>query len=76
VYFHWASINADAWRLEPDQAQSAQKVLERADGIDIEIIPTRTEDGISIIAFALKDVVAGFGEGIAELAMDSTCKFL
>lgn len=62
------------WRLHEDQVLSAQEVLKRAEGVAIEMIPTTAEDGISTIAFALKDAVDGYGAKVAEIAMDSTCK--
>ena len=52
---------------------SAQKVLKGSEGIAIEMIPTTPENGISTIAFALKDAVDGYGMKVAEVAMDSTC---
>lgn len=52
------------------------KVLERVDGVDVEIIPIRSEDGISTIAFGFKDILDDYGENIKEIAMDSTCACL
>jgi len=48
--------------------------LERVNDIDIEIIPVRTEAGISSIAFGFKNILADYGEELHEIAMDSTCK--
>ena len=55
--------------------KSAINVLSRAEDININIIPTRVEDGISIIAFGLKEIVDKYGSEVTEIAMDSTCKF-
>ena len=60
--------------MHEDQVLSAQEVLKRAEGVAIEMIPTTAEDGISTIAFALKDAVDGYGAKVAEIATDSTCK--
>lgn len=59
--------------MDDDQVKSAIKVLERVDGVDVEIIPIRAEDGISTIAFGFKDILDDYGENITEIAMDSTC---
>ena len=53
--------------------KSALEVLKRAKD-DIEIIPTRQGDGITIFAFALKKIIGTFGFDVAEMAMDSTCE--
>ena len=68
-------MNEDAWRLDPDQVKSAIDVLSRADDLDVNIIPTHEESGVSIIAFALKEIVDKYGAEVTEIAMDSTCKF-
>ena len=52
---------------------SAQKVLKGSEGNAIEMITTTSKDGISTIAFVLKDAVDGYGTKVAEVAMDSTC---
>ena len=44
------------------------------DNLDIEIIPTPTEDGISSLAFNFKNILEDYGEEIIEIAMDSTCE--
>ncbi|KIJ44475.1 hypothetical protein M422DRAFT_83512, partial [Sphaerobolus stellatus SS14] len=41
---------------------------------DINIIPTHQEDGISIFAFVLKEIVDTFSDQATEIAMDSTWK--
>ncbi|KIJ31165.1 hypothetical protein M422DRAFT_186329 [Sphaerobolus stellatus SS14] len=74
VYAYWTSLNEDAWRLDSDQVKSAIAVLSRAEDIDVNIIPTRKEDGISIFAFALKEIIDSFGPQVTEIAMDSTWK--
>lgn len=48
-------------------------VLEREEGLNIEIIPIQTEDGISSLAFSFKNILQDYGEEIIEIAMDSTC---
>lgn len=64
------------WRLADDQVASARLVLKAAAGQAVEIIPVTQEDGISIIAFALKEPLDSYGAETAEIEMDSTCKSL
>ena len=75
IYALWSDLNQGAWRLDDDQVKSAQMVLEKMQGTDIEIIPIRTESGLHAIAFGLKEILDGWAEKTEELAMDSTCKF-
>ncbi|KAJ7840580.1 hypothetical protein B0H13DRAFT_1649644 [Mycena leptocephala] len=74
IYALWSELNEGAWRLDDDQVKSAQMILEKLEGTDVEIIPIRAEPGIHAIAFALKEVVDGWAEETEELAMDSTWK--
>ncbi|KAJ7852598.1 hypothetical protein B0H13DRAFT_2359391 [Mycena leptocephala] len=74
IYALWSELNEGAWRLDDDQVKSAQMILEKLEGTDVEIIPIRAEPGIHAIAFALKEVVDGWAEEREELAMDSTWK--
>ncbi|KAF7978602.1 hypothetical protein HWV62_45332 [Athelia sp. TMB] len=74
VYAHWSHINEAVWRLADDQVLSARRVLDRAAGREVEIIPLTAETGISTIAFAFKEVLDGYGSETAEIAMDSTWK--
>ncbi|KAJ7914536.1 hypothetical protein B0H13DRAFT_2232112 [Mycena leptocephala] len=60
--------------LDDDQVKSAQMILKKLEGTDVEIIPIRAEPGIHAIAFTLKEVVDGWAEDTEELAMDSTWK--
>lgn len=73
IYAYWVHLNEATWRLDDDQVKSALKVLERAEGIDVEIIPIRNEPGISTIAFGFKDILDDYGKEIKEIAMDLTC---
>lgn len=74
IYALWSALNEEAWRLDDDQVKSAQKLLEKMHGKEIEIIPIRQEDGLHCIAFGFKEVLDGWAEHNEELAMDSTCK--
>jgi hypothetical protein len=49
-------------------------VLAAEHGVTVEIIPIEPEDGISVMAFAMKEAVDVYGTRVAEVAMDSTCK--
>jgi hypothetical protein len=69
-------VHAGSWRLDPNQVKSAILNLEKANGEEIEIIPVREEEGISVIAFALKECVAQWGTNTQEVAIDSTCKWV
>jgi hypothetical protein len=50
-------------------------VLAAEHGVTVNIIPIEPEDGISVIAFAMKEAVDVYAAQVAEVAMDSTCKF-
>ena len=76
VYFHWAQLNQDMWRLATDQLESAMKVLDREVGKTIEVIPIAKESGISCLAFAFVDVVKEYGKNINEVSIDSTCEYM
>jgi hypothetical protein len=73
IYAQWAKLNEGSWRLDDEQLQSARKVLMSFQGTKIEIIPTRAEPGIVVMAFAFKEVFDNFGDEVTEVAMDSTC---
>jgi hypothetical protein len=75
VYAYWQQLNTARWWLKDDQVESACAILQRVDGIKIDIISIPTETGIDAIAFAFKDILEGYGEEIIEVAMDSTCQF-
>lgn len=75
VYAYWQHINEDSWRLNNDQVESAHAVLAAEHGVTVNIIPIEPEDGISVIAFAMKEAVDVYAAQVAEVAMDSTCKF-
>ncbi|KAJ7712996.1 hypothetical protein B0H16DRAFT_1341846 [Mycena metata] len=76
IYALWSRMNEEAWRLDDDQVKSAQKLLEKMHGKEIEIIPIRQEEGLHCIAFGFKEVLDGWAEQNEELAMDSTCKIM
>jgi hypothetical protein len=60
--------------LANNQVESARAVLAAEHGLTVETIPIEHEDGISTIAFALKEAVDAYAHQVAEVAMDSTCK--
>ncbi|KAK7018772.1 hypothetical protein VNI00_018234 [Paramarasmius palmivorus] len=76
VYFFWYQLNENLWRLSSNQLESAIKVLEKAceEGVQVEVITTPVEDGISSLAFTFTGVLDEYGENVEELAMDSTWK--
>ncbi|KAJ7442849.1 hypothetical protein FB451DRAFT_1057229 [Mycena latifolia] len=74
IYRLWSELNESAWRLDDDQVKSAQKLLEKMHGKEIEPIPITQEDGIHCIVFGFKEVLDTWAEKNEELAMDSTCK--
>jgi len=49
------------------------KVLQQAEGVATELIPIVEEEGISVLAFGLKEPLDQYGKEVAELGMDSTC---
>lgn len=53
-------MNEKVWKLDQDAVKSAEKVLEKWDGVKTEIIHLPEEPGMSAIAFALKDAVDGW----------------
>ena len=74
LYAYWTLLNENAWRLDLDQVKSVIAVLSKSDDIAVNIIPTHEEDGISIFAFALKEIMDTYSDQVTEIAMDSTCK--
>jgi hypothetical protein len=75
MYAHWACINEAVWCINNNQVISALKVLKWgiAD-MKINVIPFQKEDGISMIAFAFREVLDEYGDKIEEIAIDLTCK--
>jgi hypothetical protein len=73
IYALWSELNEGEWRLDDDQVKSAQMILEKLEGIEVEIIPIRSETGIHSIAFAFEEILDEWAEMTEELAMDSTC---
>jgi len=67
VYAYWQHVNEDSWRLNDDQVASAQAVLEAEHGMTVETIPITAEDGISTIAFAMKEAVDVYANQVALL---------
>lgn len=61
--------------MNDDQVASARAVLEAEHGMTVETIPITAEDGISTMAFAMKEAVDVYANQVAEVAMDSTCKY-
>ena len=76
VYYHWAQLNQDVWRLATDQLESAMKVLNREVGKTIEVIPIAKERGISCLVFGFVDVVKECGKNINGVSIDSTCEYM
>ncbi|KIJ30764.1 hypothetical protein M422DRAFT_184438 [Sphaerobolus stellatus SS14] len=74
IYIRWSRMNMDNWRLADDQVKSAIKLLETVDGVGVEIIPIKKEDGIHAIGFSMKEALDEYGQDVRELAMDSTWK--
>lgn len=70
----WSKLNEEAWRLDDDQVKSAQMLLNKMCGKEVELIPICEEAGIHCIAFGFKEILDGWAEKNEELAMDSTCK--
>lgn len=74
VYAMWLSENEQAWKLDADQVVSAQKLVEREAGKEVELIALREEPGTAAIAFALKEPMKEWAHETAEIAFDGTCK--
>ena len=73
IYALWSELNEGKWRLDDNQVKSAQMILEKMEGTEIEMIPISPQPGIHAIAFGLKEVLDGWARETEELAMDSTC---
>ncbi|KAJ7240933.1 hypothetical protein C8J57DRAFT_1561968, partial [Mycena rebaudengoi] len=74
IYALWSDLNEGAWRLDDDQVKSAQMVLQKMEGTEVELIPINPEPGIHSITFGFKEILDGWAEKTEELAMDSTWK--
>jgi hypothetical protein len=73
IYALWIELNEGERRLDDGQVKSAQMILEKLEGIEVEIIPIRSETGAHSIAFAFEEILDEWAEMTEELAMDSTC---
>ena len=60
--------------MHKDEVTSARMLLEQAEGLDVENIPVREQEGRPAFAYAFKDVLAAWGTKVVELALDSTCE--
>ncbi|KAJ7853715.1 hypothetical protein B0H14DRAFT_3450135 [Mycena olivaceomarginata] len=72
IYALWSELNEGERRLDDGQVKSAQMILEKLEGIEVEIIPIRSETGFHSIAFAFEEILDEWAEMTEELAMDST----
>ena len=70
VYAYSQHINEDSWRLNNEQVESAHAVLAAEHGLTVDVIPIKPKDGISVIAFAMKEAVDVYRAQVAEVAMD------
>lgn len=75
VYNHWSKASEAIWRLDPDQVESAKKLVAEAAGKEVEIIAMHAEPGMTAIGFALKEPLELWGEETAEIAFDGTCTY-
>lgn len=73
VYAEWCRINEMMWKLDSDQRTSSIKLVERH-GEEVENIPVPDENGIAVVAFALKYALDEIGEETEEIAIDGTCE--
>ncbi|CAK5267884.1 unnamed protein product [Mycena citricolor] len=74
VYRHWSDINKANWRKKDDQVASAAALLAEYDGLAVDVIEIKPEDGLSTIAFSFRDIINDFGVDTQSIAMDSTWK--
>jgi hypothetical protein len=74
IYQMWLTENEAEWKLDKDQVVSAQKLLEKMSGKDVEVIVMCEEPGMSAITFALKEPVEVWGEKTLEITVDGTCE--
>lgn len=70
----WLKESESFWKLDQDQVVSAKKVLERAEGKEVEVVSALEEEGMVAIGFALKEPLAKWGKKTAEIALDGTCE--
>jgi hypothetical protein len=72
---HWAHLHKATWRLDNNQVKSALMVLKCEEGLNIEIIPIPTKDGISLLAFSFKNILHDYGGDHQDSYGFNMCEF-
>lgn len=74
MYAEWARVNELVWKLDGDQLVSTLLLLKQYEGKVLDIIPVEEEDGISVVAYALKYPTEHWAAEAIEIAIDGTCE--
>jgi hypothetical protein len=80
IYQLWSDHASKQWKRDPDEVNSAKILIEEASRnlnslYSVESVPLHKEEGFTVIAFALPEILRQWGGRIREVALDSTCRF-
>jgi len=73
-------LSSRTWKRDEDEVQSARLLLEefKISAPDrlytVEPIPVEQDEGITVIAFALPEILRQWGGHLRELQLDSACE--
>ena len=73
VHFWWREYSKSAWMMDDNQVQSALKIIDLYS--DVESMFHIAEDGITAIAFCIKEFIESVGGKAVEIAIDATCEY-
>ncbi len=72
VYRWWMGFSEHSWKTKEDQVESAILLVNKYS--NIEFMFKITQDGITAVAFAVKELLSLIGEKAVEIGIDATCK--
>jgi hypothetical protein len=76
----WSRLSSRTWKRDEDEVQSARLLLEefKISSPDrlytVEPIPVEQDEGITVIVFALPEILRQWGGRLRELQLDSACE--
>jgi hypothetical protein len=73
VHHWWREYSKNAWKRDNDQVQSAMMLINEYNNNVTEMFYV-TENGITAIAFGVKDFIDKVGRKAVEVGIDATCK--
>ncbi|RIB19546.1 hypothetical protein C2G38_2136760 [Gigaspora rosea] len=71
IYYWWMTLSQHIWKKDENQIQSAIKIIEQYD--NIEILLTVEDSGVTMISFGVKEIINRLGVNAVEIGVDATC---